>query len=248
VGTPMTILNGRVFLRGCDLSGQSNKLGIEVEATSEDVTNCRSGGAQEVIAGIVGAKVSGGGQVEYGLGGTVDYDAWSQLGGRDSLTLCPDLDAVGDLAYLTDMFRGKYDMLGELGKVNTWTMNGSSSGPIARGKILHPSGTARSSTGDGTAVQVAALTEGQRLQACLHVLSLSAANTLDVTVESDSVATFDASAETRITFTQATATGDGQISRTAKAEAGGHADTWYRVTWEVTGGGSSLFVISLGIV
>jgi hypothetical protein len=117
-----------------------------------------------------------------------------------------------------------------------------------RGVGLHPPGTARTDDGNGTAVQVAATTADQRLYASLHVLSVAGSvPTLDVTIQSDSVEAFNSTPETRLTFTQKTTAGVGEIVRTAKSA---NTDTWYRAAWNCSeiGDESFLFVVSLGIV
>ena len=118
----------------------------------------------------------------------------------------------------------------------------TSAWPVVRGTSLHPPGTARTATGNGTAVQVGAVASGRQMYAALHVLSVSgtATPTLTVKVQSDTVGF--GSATDQITFTAATAVG-GQISRVA----GPITDDYWRASWTISGTNPSfLFVVVVG--
>jgi hypothetical protein len=84
---------------------------------------------------------------------------------------------------------------------------------------------------------------GKKLRASLHVLSASAADTLDVIVASDSQQAFGGTPETRITFPQRTAIGGELLT-----VDGPHADTWYRVQYTIAGTDPSFtFAVAVGI-
>jgi hypothetical protein len=234
----------RIYTGGADLSTRSNKASLTAEYEEKDTTAFAGGGYTECLGGLASTKFMGEGQWEAGNAGMVDDVSWSGLGGLGPLTVCPDGADVGDLAWLTYAMRGSYTLGESVGEVAPWSANLAGSWPLARGAIAHPPGTARTATGDGTAVELGAVTSGQYLYAGLHVLSASGTTpTIDVVIESDVDALFNGSETSRVTFTQATDRG-GQIQRVA----GAITDTFWRATWTISGTTPSfLFVVSLGI-
>lgn len=241
--------NVRLFTGGCDLTGQSNKLELGGEFEKKDVTNFGSpmdaGGNMwsEVMAGLGSAKVTAGGQWSAGDASQVDDAAWVGLGGAGPWTACPIAATVGSVAYLVNGLQGDYQFLGQVGDVAPWQASVNSTWPLVRGTILHPPGTARTATGNGTGVQQGAVLAAQTVYAALHVLSVSGTTpSMTVKIQSDDNAGF-ASPTDRITFTAATAQG-GQIMRLA----GPVTDDYWRATWTISGTAPSfLFVVSLGI-
>jgi hypothetical protein len=116
---------------------------------------------------------------------------------------------------------------------------------MVRGQIAHPPGTARTTSGTGTGLQLGAVAAGKRLYAAVHVLSVAGTGTPSITlrVESDDNSGFT-SASTALTFAAATAPG-GQIIR---SDGTAITDSYYRIGWTVTGGSPSfLFAAALGI-
>ncbi|GIJ51322.1 hypothetical protein Val02_82080 [Virgisporangium aliadipatigenens] len=246
-----TILrNVRLFTGGADLTGQSNKLEVKCEREDKDTTNFgavdpATGNVwSSCIGGLFKTSLSGAGQWEAGDSGKVDDNAWAELGGGSVWTVGLQGAAVGGRAWFTSAMRSNYTLLGGVGDVAPWQSDALGSWPLVRGKLAHPPGTARTADGSGTALQLAAVQANQALYASLHVLSVSGTTPqIAVTVESDSSNAF-ASPETRIAFTTANAR-TGEVLR----DEGAHADTWYRVVWDVSGTTPSfLFVVALGIV
>lgn len=235
----------RLFAVGADLSGASSKVEISAEVEAKDTTNYRSGGWKEVIGGIGSAEISAEGQWEAGDPSLVDDASWSQLGGRGPWSVGAVGDAVGDLAYLVHALRSTYSLGGQAGEVAPWKGDAKSSWPLVRGVFAHPPGTARTSSGVGTALNLGAVPAGGRLYAALHVLSVAGTGTPTITarVESDDSSGF-ASPTTQLTFSAATDRG-GEMLRT---DGTAITDTWWRVAWTVSGTSPSfLFVSSLGI-
>lgn len=240
------LLDARLFAGGADLSGNSNKIEITSEIEEKNATNYRSDGWKELLGGLASAEMAGEGQWEAGDSGMVDDSSWAQLGGNTAWSASPADAVVGDLAYFMKAMRSDYALGDAVGEIAPWSGTAKSSWPLVRGVFAHPPGTARTSTGDGTAQQLGAITTGQRLYAAVHVLSVSGTSTPTITVEieSDSQEDFAGTPETRLSFDAATARG-GQILRT---DGTAHADTWYRPTWTVSGTSPSfLFVVALGI-
>lgn len=236
--------NVRLFVGGADLTSRSNKVELASDVEEKDATNYGSGGWKEVLGGLFSTAVMGEGQWEAGDLGKVDDDAWAALGTVHGYTICPDGADVDDPAWLSQALRTQYKLGGQVGDIAPWTWSAAGAWPLARGRVLHPPGTARTASGSGTAVEHVAVSATQYLYATLHVLSVSgtATPTITVTVESDVDGLF-ASPATQISFDAATAIG-GQIKRTA----GAITDTFYRVTHTISGTNPSfLYIAAVGV-
>lgn len=240
-----TLVNVRTFAAGTDLSGVGNKIEIGAEVDEQEVTNWLSVDAagvpwKELAGGLMSASVSAEGLWEAGDSAKVDDVMSASLGSRVPWAVSSTVAAaVGDTAYLINGLAKSYKFLGAVGDVAPWSAEFA--GPLARGVVLHPPGTVRSASGSGTAVQMGAVPAGRRLCAQLQVLSVSGSATLAVSVQTDASAGF-ASPTTVGSFTAASAARGEHIS----CEGYG-TDTWYRLSWTVTGTGSFLFVGAVGI-
>ncbi|MEU3667535.1 hypothetical protein [Streptomyces virginiae] len=238
------LLNARLFAVGADLTGASNKIELTSEIEDKESTNYYSAGYKEVIGGLGSAEVTAEGQWEAADSSKVDDAMWARLGGVGPWTACPDGAAVGDLAYITQCLTASYTLGGSVGDVAPWSGKGASSWPLVRGQMAHPAGTARTSTGVGTAVQLGAVPAGKRLYAALHVLSVAGTTpSITARIESDNAVGFP-SATTQLTFTAATTAG-GEALRTSGSAI---TDDWFRVAWTISGTTPSfLFATSFGI-
>lgn len=239
------LTNVRCFAVGLDLTSNSNKIELSSEVAVKDTTNYGGDGYKEVVGGLASSEIAGEGQWEAGDVTKVDDAAWSQLGGEGPWSISANNSAtVGDLAYFTRAMRADYTLGAEVGEVAPWTSAAKSSWPLVRGQFAHPPGTARTATGTGTALNVGALTTGQRMYAALHVLSASGTTpSLTARIESAPDGTF-AAPTTRATFTAATAEG-GEVVRT---DGTAITDAWWRIAWTISGTTPSfLFVGTLGI-
>ena len=237
--------NVRLFTATADLTGVNNKLEVTAEREAKEATPFATSGAvwAEVLAGLAKTEISAEGQWEAGDTGKIDDAAFANLGSVVPVTIGPVGAADGDLAYLTGALRTKFDVGGSVGEVAPWTGEMVGNWPLVRGKMAHPPGTARTSTGTGTAYQLGAASSSQYLYAALHVLSLSGTSpSITVKVQSDNASNFP-SATDQITFTAATAR-SGQLSRVA----GPITDDWFRVSYTISGTGPSiLFAVAFGI-
>lgn len=241
----MVLTNVRLFAVGADFTGNSNKVEISAEVEDKDATNYGSGGWKELLGGLGSAQITGEGQWEAADASKVDDASWSQVGGVGPWTVGPLGANVGDLAYFTQALRSSYEFLGDVGEIAAWKGMAKSAWPLVRGQIAHPPGTARTTSGSGTSMQLGAVTAGKRLYAALHVLSISGTSTPTITarVESDDSTGF-ASPTTQLTFSAATALG-GQILRTSGSAI---TDDWWRIAWTISGSTPSfLFAAALAI-
>jgi hypothetical protein len=245
--TKLVLLDARLFVGGADLSGMGNKIEIEEEWDAKAITNWRSGGAEELLAGLGKVKASGEGQWEAGDASKVDDQMWASRRVIEpwsaAATSSSDL-AAGNLMYLTKALRTKASLWGNIGEVAGWTADATGSWPLVRGQSAHPSGVPRTATGSGTAIQLGAVAANHHMYANLHVLSVAgtATPTITVNVQSDNAVGFP-STSVQGTFAAATAVGGESIRI-----PGAITDDWWRVGWTITGTNPSfLFLVSLGI-
>lgn len=247
------LTNVRYFVGPADLTAQTNKVEWDDQMEEKDVTNFGSGGAKELLAGVESVSISAHGQYEAGDPGYADDEWWDARRILEAHTVSPlpsssSLD-VGDVAYLTEAVRLSGKLFGQVGDVAEYDLGASGSLGMVRGSVMQSPGSAVTADADGTAVQLGALSAGQRLVASLHVLSVAGTNTpeLVVTIESDSVEAFSGSPETRLTFSTFTAVG----SEVQRSSVGAHTDTWYRASFDITDNGgtgeSFLVIVALGI-
>jgi hypothetical protein len=244
----MVLLNARTFVSGADLSGSGSKIEIGEEWETKGVTNWRSGGATEVIAGLGSVEISAEGQWEAGDTSKPDDSFWSNRRVLEPWSIGPT-DAsdtsVGALMYLTKALRTKMQIGGAVGDVAPWVASAKGGWPLVRGESMHQSGTARTATGNGTARQLGVVGENQAMYANLHVLSVSGTGTptLTVGIQSDDAIGFPSSTA-RGAFAAATAPG-GQAIRIPGAIA---TDSWWRLNWTISGVNPSfLFLVTMGI-
>lgn len=247
MANPIVLLDARVFMAGADLSGNGNKIELSEEAETKAVTNWRSGGAREVKAGIRGCDIMGEGQWEAGDLGKPDDALFAAKRTLDPWSLAPRSDsdlAAGGLMYLVKALKTKMTVWGDLGEVSGWAGEARSAWPLVRGACAHPSGVPRTASGNGTAVQLGAVTADRYLYANAHFLSFAGTSTPTITVkiQSDDNSGFTTPTD-RLTFIGATA-----ISGQASRVKGPFTDTYWRAVWTVTGSTPSfLFLVSMGI-
>jgi hypothetical protein len=239
------LTNVRCFAVGLDLTSVSNKVELSSEVEVKPSTNYGSGGYTEVVGGLASAEISGEGQWEAGDETKVDDASWAQFGGVGPWSISANnAAAVGGLAYFTKAMRADYKLGEAVGEVAPWTSTAKSAWPLVRGQFAHAPGTARTTTGTGTGLELGAVTAGRRVYAALHVLSVAGTTpSITARVESSEDDTF-AAPTTRATFTAASEAG-GEILRT---DGTAITDTWWRVAWTISGTTPSfLFAAALGI-
>lgn len=243
--TPLVLTDCRLYLDGADLTGYSNKAMMAAKAADLDRTTFASAGWKERKGGLFDGNADLEGLWAAGDLSAPDDAFWTNLGVSSvPLTGVPTGGAVGDLAYLTRGLETDYKPGGKVGDLLSWSAGLATSWPVVRGRILHPQGTARTTTANGTSQQIGALSATQALYVNLHVLSVSAtvSPSLTVAVQSDDATGFP-SAATQGTFTAATALG-GQTMKIS----GPVTDDWWRVSWTISGTSASfLFAVSAGI-
>lgn len=247
--TPLVLTSARIFAGGYDLTGYSNKVELSTEVEDKDATTFLpltdpNVGFKKVLGGLATGKVMASGLWAADPTIVIDDIAFPALGTIVPFSVYPTDATEGSLGYFSQTLQKNYQFWGQVGDVAPWSIQEETTWPVVRGFSLEAPGTARTTTGTGTAVQIAAVPTGKQIYAALHVLSIAgtASPTLTVTVESNVDNTFGAPTS-RISFAAAT-TVSGQILRTL----GPITDTWWRARWTISGSSPSfLFVVSAGI-
>jgi hypothetical protein len=242
--TPTVLLDARIYLESADLTGWSNKVETSPSVADEDITTFASNGWKERTGGERDTDVSIEGFWEALDVSRPDDMFWANLGSNQTaLTVMPTSGAVGSLTYLSRVQVMDYKPGGAVGKVLPWTTSLKGNWPFVRGLVMHPQGTARTSSGNGTGFQLGAVTAAQRMYCNLHVLSVSGTTpSITVSLQSNVDNTFS-SPTTRITFNADTGL-DGQ----ALSLLGPVTDQWWRASWTISGTSPSfLFAVSAGV-
>lgn len=245
---PVVLTDAEIYLAGLDATGFSNKIEMHAECDELDKTTFASAGWKERTGGVFegAVNIDSFWQASSVNDGSAPDDAfWAALGAFTTpLTALDAGGAVGDLAYLTKCLELTDKLAGQHGKLFEISAELKTNAPLVRGRILHPQGTARTATGNGTSQQIGAVATGQALYVNLHVFSVADAGaTLTVKVQSDNATGFPSPTD-QATFTAASAVG-GQTARIL----GPITDDWWRVVWTIAGGStpSFLFAVSAGI-
>jgi hypothetical protein len=230
------ITNVRLIVDGRDLSGQLNAVAIEYGADALESTTFGSG-TRTHQGGLKTTAMSHQGY----WAAADDAHVFARVGPQATVTVGPDGTASGALAYFEQMMHSTYEPgPGAVGELIPFSFSAEAAGPLVRGLVLAPP-VAVTAGGDGTAYQLGGVLAGQRIYAALHVLAISAGETLTVKVQSDNASGFPSPID-QITFTGATATGAQFLST-----AGAITDDYWRANWTLTGG-SATFLLSAGIL
>jgi hypothetical protein len=232
--------NVRLFASGADYTARSNRVELGIEAESKDATSFAPTGTvwHEELPGIKSSTITAAGQWEAGDASMVDDSSFATLGGTGPVTIAPATAADGALAYMTAYARQAYQLGGAVGDVVPWTGTWNGVWSVARGVILHTP-TVRTATGTGSVFQLPAVAAGQFLVGTLHVMSVAGTTpSITATVQSAALVGFGSPA-TRLTFAAQTAIG-GQVFRLA----GPITDTFYRISYTISGTTPSLLFMS----
>lgn len=243
MATTRVYKNVKVYSGGYDLSGATNQLALSCAFDKVEVKHF----GQECHYNVKGLA-----RVAYELNGNA-YSNDSPAGVEDILhgrlgeanvptSFCPLTGAAGEVAYFVKTLQSTYEAGGAVGEMYAFAAAGEGENvPLVRGTIL--AAGAKTSSGNGTPLELGGVAEGQNLYACLHVLAVSGTNpTLDLIIASDDAELFG-SGITRATFAQATAIGAQYLTPVA----GPITDTWWRAAWTIGGTDNPSFTIALAV-
>jgi len=234
------VKDAKVYLGKYDFSGYLSEIGIEYGRELQDATDHDDDSRSR----LPGLETWNWTHVSY-WDQTPD-DAYNAALGTHGMVLTAaapgTAGADGERAYFGYVGVGSAQPIaGTVGDMQMLSASGDGDGELIRGTVMVTG--AKTTTGNGTGRELGAVTADQSLYAALHVTSASAADTLDVIVESDASDSWSGSETTRITFTQAT-----DETYELKTVAGAVTDTWWRIGYTIAGSDPSFtFIVSLGI-
>lgn len=236
----------RAWVAGFDLSTYIASFKMGAVREEKDATTIGDSGVRGRLAGMRGGMVELGGF--YDVTGALGPDdvLFSRVGTVDipiSFSPTNNSGAEGEVAYTLLAGEFGYDFGDKVGEVMPFSVTGTStSGPLVRGTVLH--NATRTATGTGTAFNLGAVSASQRVYIAVHALaSTGTGPSLQVTLQSATAQAFS-SPTSRITL-GALAT---QPNSAADSLAGAITDTWWRVSYTITGTNPSIpFIAVVGI-
>jgi len=235
--------NCKLYVGAFNLSGDMNKLAVASSREAKDKT----------YFGL-STKINEPGLFENGFAheglwqagdspDLVDHILMDKMGISDQvMTVCPTDGIQGDPAFVMKTLQASYAPGGAVGEMFAFKVEGKGD-DLIRATVMETG--AKTSTFNGTAQNLGAVSATKKLYCAMHVVAVSGTNpTLNVVIESDDAQGF-ASPITRATFTQATTIGAEMLA----AVAGPITDTWWRAKCTIggTGGPSFTIVITVGI-
>lgn len=237
----MSILEG-----GLEIAGHGKDFSLELTAPALDTTALNTTGWTSCIAGQKSGALTLNFMQDFVNDG-VDETLYANFGGSAVPRSVVVGTADGSTALLMNGITLQYSPLtGNVGELAMGSNSAkTSSGPIARGLLLHPSNVSRTSSSVGTGRQMGAVVAGKKIYAALHVIAhTGTSETLDVKIQSDDNSGFTTATD-RITFTQAVG-----VTSEFKSLAGAITDDYWRISYTIGGSGSPgfTFAVTAGIL
>lgn len=237
------ILNGRLWFAQYHLSSDVNQIDVATGCDPQDAT-VLTNTARNMRGTLPYVELKAQGFVDLASGG-VHQVLQSNINVANVPVTVGMEGAVADThatLFLAKLLQ--YKKAGVVGKLLPFDISASGQGTPAVDGYIFGIGS-KTTTANGTAIQLGTLDATETMYAALHVISASGTSpTLDVLITSDNASNF-ASATTRITFAQKTAAGSEW-----KSLAGAVAtDDWWRAQWTIGGTDTPTFdvVIAVGI-
>lgn len=233
--------NQKIYMGQHKLTSHLNAAAIEYAAELQENTTY----GQDVRTHQPGLK-----RVSASISGFVDTSAvvdkalFDRIGASAvPMTLLQGASA-GSVAHFFDAVQADYQPGASVGEILQFSSSANGAGALVRG-VLAETETALTETANGTARNLGAVAAGKRAYAALHVISASAGDTLDVTIDSDSSNDFTGAETERLAFDQITDVG----SQIVYTDASAITDTWWRPVLTVGGTDPSFeFILVMGIV
>ena len=240
----LALTNCGILAGVADLTGYSNEVSLESEVTDLDTTTFGNAGWRTRQAGLYTASAEVKGFYEAGDAAKPDDRLFADLGASALPVSFLPLGATdANAAYFVKGMRGSYGFGAPVGDMLTWTSSLQADSQLVRGQVANA--VARTATGTGTSLELGAVGATQRVWAIMHVTALAGTDTptLTVVVQGDTATNFPSPA-TVASFTAATTT----TSQVVSGAVGASADSWYRLSWTITGTNPSFsFIAAIGI-
>lgn len=240
-----TFLQALVGVGQYDISASTGEIqSADRKVITREVPNFAGGGFMHRAAGLLEGSFKVAGWSEFASGTVGQQFSSASLGTQQLGYVATPGTAAGDPCVFT---RGPLAALslwsGKVGDASPFMFEVTPDAATVEGYVAAPL-TARTATGNGSAVTAAGPTAAQRVYAALQITSASGTTpSLTVKVQSAPASNF-ASPTDRITFTAANASG-WQFSSTS---LGAITDGFWRATWTISGTSPSFsFVVLFAI-
>lgn len=237
------LINGRVWFAQFHISADINDIEVDTGFNEQDAT-VLTNTAKNVRGTLPYVALKAKGFADFASGGVSDALRTNVNVANVPVTVGME-GATADtkaMLFLTRLLQ--YKTPGKVGDLLPFEIDAQGQGTPGVHGYLGGLGS-KTSTANGSALQLGTLDTGETMYAVLHVISASGSSpTLDVLVTSDNGSGFS-SATTRITFTQQTGAG-----YEWKSLAGPIAtDDWWRFQWTIGGSSTPTFdvVMAFGI-
>ncbi len=236
--TKQVLTDQQLIVGAYDLTSSTNAIALEYAAEAKDCT-VYGNDTRVALGGLKTIQLQAGGFYD-----AVPQDSplFGNIGVSDvPISIMAEGTTVGDVGFFFRSMAGQYSISGDIGELFKYSLSASASqGPLVRGQLMHDS--TETSSDDGAAVQVGAISASQIMYAVLHVTASggSGDQTLDVTVGSDDNGSFT-SETNRLTFTQVTTV----VTSEFLSLAGAVTDDYWRINFAIAGSGSPTFDIKL---
>lgn len=232
--------NPKILYGPYDISGDHNQTMIDVKADMLEKTVF--GGTTHIFRpGLFGIESSGSGFVQFDDSTTpkaVDGNLFAEVGAAAKVFSLTENTTHGSVAYFMKSVADKYGWTLKNDELGKFEFSVKAAGEWSRGRLMVPLAS-RTSSSNGTEYQLGAVASGKSLYASLHVTEWNA-TTLDVVVRSAAL-TGMGSPTTRLSFAQASG-----VTSEFKSVAGPITDTFYDVSWTLSGTSAS-FMVCVGI-
>jgi hypothetical protein len=223
-----------ILASGYDISGDSNKVALSSKADVKDNTTFNNA-ARRRVCGLLDTSINAEGFFD----ASQDAGLFSFIAsGEKIIAVSAAAGIAGDLVYFAKCQTAEYTPLeGAIGELAVFRLSAQGNGPLVRGQILERG--EKTATAPGTAAEIGAVAEGQKVYACLQVMAVEGTDpTLDLKIQSDDAQAMSSPTD-RITFDQAT-----EIGAQWQELDGPITDTWWRVNYTL-GGTDPSFVIAV---
>jgi hypothetical protein len=229
------LTNSQILVGSFNATTFTGQYADESSVAMQDANVFGGGGFVRKYPGLKSYTTSLEGFADYAADGISTAFTTAALGSQQLVSIAPTGGATaGDPVMFTRALVDTIDTPGgSVGDMASFAMSFTSDTAKAQGQIAAPL-TARTTTANGTILNIAGPTAAQRMYAGLHITAVSGTPSLTVTIQSAATVGFT-SPTTRITFTAATGVG-WQFS----SVAGAVTDAYWRAVFTISGSTPSL--------
>lgn len=242
----LSLQNAKILTGPADLSGFANSVELSASSEEKDVTTFATSGFRSVIGGMKEVEIQTEGFWDAGNGVLADPTKpddrfWAEFNTTGNVMTVSPTGVVGEVSYFTRVMRPQYTFGAEVGEVLPFSSTAMGDGTaLVRGLIAD--NQVRSATGTTAVRTLVVPTATTRVYAAIHVVAVTGTPTLTATLQGDDAIGFPSPA-TVVAGTGITAIG----SQWLQGPYGVTADSFYRLSYVVTGTGTLTVIASIGV-